>query len=109
MTEIKCEPIIRETTYYAGDLDGELSYVRKEIDSLIEQYGEDAYFEFDNWSDDNGNKFIISFEGIETPAEAKKRIKRETIEKELKKVNAKKKEERELKEYWRLAKKYGQE
>lgn len=89
------------------DLEGtELTKMPAVIQSLIEEYGSEAYLDKEYLGHSGGYELVLKFQREETDKELKDRLKREEqIEKQRKKAEQKKRE-KERKEYERLKKKF---
>lgn len=83
-----------------------LAGVRDTVLALIEQYGEDAGWDLDSGYSNTSEQ--ITFKREETDREYQERLKYEERARKAKVKDDTKKVERELKEYKRLHKKYGE-
>ncbi len=98
----------REHLADAWAFDGKLGALHELIKIWIEQYGEDAYLDYDcGW--DGPGEYTIVYERLETEKEAEKRVRDARRAREKRKADKLKQEEKERKELARLLKKYGEE
>ena len=100
-----------ERKYLGGAYDlasGKLCDILSHVQSLIEEYGEEAYVEYDYGYDGPGEIEII-YERLETEKEAEKRVTAAKKSREYRKKEKLKTEEKERALLEKLQKKYGKD
>lgn len=84
-----------------------LSEVVQRINEAIITYGKDAVFNYEYYGHDGGFEFQIKYTRLETDKEEEKRLKELCKLKVKNKKDKEAKLDKELREYTRLKKKYG--